>query len=295
MSITLEDIERELKADGKVGAVVVVGGGFAGKLHAAAWRKMDYSVVIIDTDHRRCSDCDCGDDESCQGINDCLSSLIDFSHIVDFCDSPKSRIQYAGRFKEKLKGKTVYFEKPVCRPYDVQRYIDLTKELDIVPIHNYLYMLPPGLMKDTRLEVSILRKGPHKGWYIDLDLTGSGIIGDHGYHWLYVADEMGADISQMKGWVDGVPDMTCRVESLDGIFKMYATWRSPMRMTTINGRADEFRTSERMAESFRMLFESTLGFPKLRKRLVNQSIRVMKCIEKVYGISGLPTSRDGDE
>jgi hypothetical protein len=291
----MKDLERELAEDGKVGAVVVVGGGFAGKLHAAAWRKLNYSVSIIDIDPDVCDDCSCGDDSSCKGINDCLSSLIDFVHIVDFCDAPKSRLQYAERFKDKLKGKIVYFEKPVCRPCDVQRYIDLTKELDIVPIHNYLFMLPPWLTKEKQLEVSILRKGPHKGWYIDLDLTGSGIIGDHGYHWLYVADEMGADISQMKGWVDGVPDMTCRVESLDEKFKMYATWRSPMRMTTLNGKPDEFRTSGRMADSFMKLFDSTLKYESERRRLVDQSIRVMKCIEKVYGISGLPTSRDGEE
>jgi len=237
--------------------VLVVGYGFAGKLHASAWKRIGYDVIYYNSP-----------------FYPPFEEVIEREKpdIVDFCDTPKSRIEYLVKYYNFLQDKTIYLEKPPCKPQDLEVYRYLCKSMDITPIHNYLYMV-----NEKPKEVVILRNGPHKSWYIDPDLSGGGIMLDHGYHWLYVADHYGVDLKELRGWVDGYPDEVCVVFGDE--FKFFATWKSPIRLTVINGFITEFRTEKRMVESLVKIFKLSDN-EKAELRL--QSLRVMEFIKEVY-------------
>ena len=249
--------------------VLIVGAGFSGKMHAEAWKKLGHDVTFYDITFS-------------SSFNDAVKTVD--PDIIDFCDTPKSRIDYLTDHYDLFEGRRIYVEKPPCRPQDLDLYRYLCKLLDITPIHNYLFM--PDMPKPQ--SVVILRNGPHKGWYINPDLTGGGILLDHGYHWLYVADEMGIDLNSVKTWIDGIPDMSCVITSDN--FKFYATWKSPVRLTVLNGKVREFRTKECMVDSLVELFKLD---DNEKYRLREQSLRVMEFIRGVYKNVGFCIRSEG--
>lgn len=240
--------------------ILIVGKGFAGKLHEEAWRKLGYEKVYFY--------------DITFGIpfKDALKTIN--PDIIDFCDTPKSRISYLIDCQYEFEDKVIFLEKPPCRPKDFDVYVYLCKYLDVVPIHNYIYLIhePPR-------EIVILRNGPHREWYIDPDLTGGGILLDHGYHWLYVADYYDINLEKLTGWVDGFPDRECAI--VGDNFKFYATWKSPIRLTVLNGKITEFRTKEKLVNSFMQIFKLIEDKNKKRE-LRTQSFRVMEFIREVY-------------
>lgn len=240
--------------------VLVVGAGFAGELHGQAWSELGYRVYYYDIKKDKV---DFGS----------YVRVID-PEIVDFCDTPKSRIEYLENYQELLEDRKIYLEKPVCRPQDFEKYLRLVDKFRIVPVHNYIFM---DYGYKLPLEVAILRNGAHKGWYTDVDLVGGGILMDHGYHWLYVANSLGVEMSELKAWVDGIPDLTTAVWG--DRFKLFATWRSPIRATVINGRLVEPRGTKTMVESLKRMFE--LDEDEEHELLI-QSIEIMKFITEVY-------------
>jgi len=240
--------------------ILIVGKGFAGKLHEEAWKKLGYCKVYF-------YDITFG-----VSFKDALESIK--PDIIDFCDTPKSRIDYLINHYNEFEDKVVFVEKPPCRPVDLEKYKNLCKHLDIIPVHNYIY-----LVNECPREVVILRNGPHKGWYIDPELAGGGILLDHGYHWLYVADFYGIDLNKLKGWVDGFPDRECVIVGDD--FKLYATWKSPIRLTVVNGKITEFRTKEKLINSFMEIFK-LIEDENRKRELRDQSLRVMEFIKEVY-------------
>ena len=234
--------------------VLIIGMGFAGNLHRLAWRKLGHEVYwydIIDGSK----------------LEDKISSID--PDILDFCDTPKSRMEYLSKLKDSTSGRKVYVEKPPCRPCDLK----LWETCDATPMHNYLFM--PFTKELHRLEVVILRKGPHREWYADVDLSGGGILLDHGYHWLYVADSIGVNIAKVQGFIDSYPDFTCGLKTES--FNFYATWRSLFRVTVINGAKAELRSEKVMVQSFADFFKNAEDLD-----LKRQSIRVMKAISAVY-------------
>lgn len=242
--------------------ILIVGKGFASKLHEEAWRRLGYDRIYFY--------------DITFGITfkDALQSVN--PDVIDFCDTPKSRISYLVEYQHDLSGKIIFVEKPPCRPMDYDVYVYLCKYLDIIPIHNYIY-----LVNEKPKEVVILRNGPHKGWYIDPNLSGGGILLDHGYHWLYVADHYGINLEKLVAWVDGFPDRECVVVGEN--FKFYATWKSPIRLTVLNGKITEFRTNEKLVNSFTEIFKLVEIEDKSKKRELRvQSFRVMEFIRKVY-------------
>jgi len=251
--------------------VLIVGNGFAGNLHAAAWRELGHEVEFYDIIPLKSNYPTFG--------NALLNGSPD---VLDFCDTPKSRIETLSEFakpytREKLEDKIIYVEKPVCRPGDIDKYIELSKELNITPIHNYLFM-PFVNSLESNLTVSILRNGVHKGWYSNAEKSGGGILLDHGYHWLYIANLLGTDLDSINGWVDGIPDMTCALSG-NG-FKFYATWRSPIRLTVVDGVIREPRERRIMIDSFKALFDGQAQ--ELGVNLLSQSIEIMEMINRVY-------------
>ena len=99
---------------------------------------------------------------------------------------------------------------------------------------------------------------------------------------------MGIDLNGVKVWVDGIPDMTCVLTSDN--FKLYATWKSPVRLTVVNGKVREFRTDNCMVESLIELFR--LG-DKESYNLRLQSLRVMGFIREVYKNVGFCVRSEG--
>ena len=252
--------------------VLIVGAGFSGTNHAEAWKKLGHDVTMYDITFS-------------SSFKDAIKTVD--PDVVDFCDTPKSRIEYLTDYYDLLEGRKIYVEKPPCRPQDLELYRYVCKWLDITPVHNYLFM-PQIKHLVIPFDVAILRSGPHKGWYINPDLTGGGILLDHGYHWLYVADELGIDLNSVKAWVDGIPDMTCVLTSDN--FKLYATWKSPVRLTVVDGKVREFRTDNCMVESLIELFRLD---DKERYNLRLQSLRVMEFIKGVYKNVGFCVRSEG--
>jgi len=246
--------------------VLIIGNGFAGNLHAIAWRELGHEVKFYDIDPSR---------TNYPSFNKAL--LSHNPDVLDFCDTPKSRIETLYMFTLELEDKKIYVEKPVCRPGDIDKYIELSKELNITPIHNYLFM-PFVNSLESNLTVSILRNGVHKGWYSNAEKSGGGILLDHGYHWLYIANLLGTDLDSINGWVDGIPDMTCALSG-NG-FKFYATWRSPIRLTVVDGVIREPRERRIMIDSFKALFDGQAQ--ELGVNLLSQSIEIMEMINRVY-------------
>lgn len=240
--------------------VLIVGMGFAGNLHRLAWRKLGHKVFWYDII----------DDGK---LEDKISSIN--PDVIDFCDTPKSRMEYLLKLKDEIGSAKVYVEKPPCRPCDLK----LWEKCDATPVHNYLFM--PFLKRINYLEVIILRQGPHKKWYSDADLAGGGILLDHGYHWLYVADSIGVKMAEVSGFVDGYPDFTCSL--ITKKFNFYATWRSLFRVTIVNGVKLELRNEKVMVKSFMDFFKNAENLD-----LKQQSIRVMKAITAIYDANMIP-------
>jgi len=90
--------------------VLVVGAGFAGRLHAEAWEKLGYKYEFYDPyveDPNRIS-------EMLEDKD--IVDLLEDKDIVDFCDTPLSRLSYLCDLYGELKDKEIYVEKPPCRP-----------------------------------------------------------------------------------------------------------------------------------------------------------------------------------
>jgi len=247
---------------GKNKDVIVVGNGYAGHLHAKAWRELGNSVTILD--------------DAFSGHY--VQQLIEHHDpdVIDFCNSPRYRIDRLHEYIHVFKHKEIFIEKPPCRPQDLFKYKEICDELNVTPMHNYCYMDLPSHVK-LPLDVAILRQGPHKSWYTNTDLTGGGIMLDHAYHWLYLADSMGAKLENCKIWIDNLPDYECSICSDD--FKMYASWKSPLRMTAINGVLHELRTDDMMVNSMKRIFE--LEYDE-KTHLKNQSLKIMSIIHDAY-------------
>lgn len=241
--------------------VLIVGYGFAGKLHEKAWKEIGADIKIHDIK---------------------MDTKFEFEDVdvIDFCDTPKSRVEYLIKLKDAgFRGK-IFVEKPPCRPVDYKEYCKLCSKLDITPMHNYLYFVDKHIKHhaNKELKVIILRNNPHKSWYTNTELSGGGILLDHAYHWLYIADSLG--FKGFKGWVDGYPDYQCTVTGVKrgAKFKLFATWKSPIRLTIVNGMEFEFRTNENMIKSILSVLRGDYNSDDLRL----QSLRVMKFIKGVY-------------
>jgi len=103
-------------------------------LHAKTWKELGHHVEIWDV---------------LKNTTPLIDVLKTYEpDVVDFCDTPKSRIEYLTKYYEHFEDKEIYLEKPPCRLQDVDTYEELCSKLNITPIHNYLFMdLPKHVMK----------------------------------------------------------------------------------------------------------------------------------------------------
>jgi len=257
-------------------ATVVGGLGYAGSRHVKVLSELGYEVSIVDVR---------------PGAHppERLPQLARVSDIIVFADTPRSRLEYLEALAAEglLENRLVVLEKPPFRPQDLHRALKLLTgaRIDWVPVHNYLWM--PSVrkaMQEGRVEVVVLRPGPHKGWYTSVDHSGGGVLLDHGYHWLYVAHHLG-DREVAKAWIDTFPETEACFKTLS--VKAYLSWRSLFRATYVNGRPFEPR-SEEMIESYRAFYTAVLKLPSVRERLREQALWVMTTIAKIYEESGLP-------
>jgi len=230
--------------------VLIVGRGFAGTLHGEAWKRLNFEVRYYDIVRER-SDFDSF--ENALKVYD--------PDIVDFCDTPFSRVRYCNNYEELLRGRLIIFEKPPCRPQDVNTFERLARRLTLRVVHNYLYYdeLVTTIKRDGHLVVQIYRTKPHKDWYVDPLLTGCGIVCDHGYHWIYLAYYLlDVDPETLDIKLDGVPDYTCTITGRK--VYIYATWKANVRKTIVNGMEWEpyQNCEERMVQSFARFFTSVM-------------------------------------
>lgn len=249
--------------------VLVVGAGFAGRLHAEAWRRLGGEVRFYDPR---------------LGL-DSLSEGLEWADIVDFCDTPLSRAFYTIRFMDVLASKdAVFYEKP---PFPVMglgpaawRFV--VSRVNAVPVHNYVYMehVRRLVTGGRRVHVVILRSAPHKEWY-PTELTGGGILADHGYHWMYVARELLNSVLDVSCYLlPGRFDFVAGCANSGGDFRFFGTWLSPVEDTILNGvRLDpppftEEAQVESLAELFRRSGEWDLH--------ADASIDVMEAIDRAY-------------
>ena len=82
--------------------VLIVGNGYAGKLHAKAWKELGHHVEFLD-------------DTACCSVLDVAMEVYN-PDIVDFCNSPRFRIDMLYDHIHLFKDKDIYVEKPPCRP-----------------------------------------------------------------------------------------------------------------------------------------------------------------------------------
>lgn len=204
--------------------VLIVGAGFAGSLHAEAWRSLGAEVRFHDPR---------------LGMDD-IEEGIEWADVVDFCDTPLSRTYYAVKYLRELSVKdAVFFEKPpvVVSGFGLEAWSRVVKLVNAVPVHNYVYMghVVRRVAGRGSLKVVILRSAPHKRWY-PTNLTGGGVLADHGYHWLYVAEEVaGIDLGSVTCCVDSRFDYVAWCSG--GGFEGFFTWLSPVEATIVNGRS----------------------------------------------------------
>jgi len=239
---------------------LVVGRGYAGSFHGQALKKLGFKVRFYDTIRQK---------SDFSSFEDALKTN---PEVITFSDTPKSRIEYLSEFKDRISAQ-VFLEKPPCRLQDLHLYQDLLRRLEIIPIHNYLFM---DFTKQISLplRIFILRRRPHQSWYPSFDLTGGGICCDHAYHWLYVADSLGINIEALRMIKDTKPiDKTVIIWSNDGLFNFFATWNWPERKTIINNREVELRTGDNMVESYKRLYTAD---EDCYERLRQQSLKIIK-------------------
>jgi len=217
---------------------LIVGTGFSANIHKEAYEMLGYEVFMV---------------EDRFSIYTAINEITSGEYkAVSLCNSPKNRTKiiehllscrYNYNFPDLL-----VIEKPPILPTNmalskfnslINKYEQLCK--DVVVVHNYLYQSWVEDI-DLPLEVAILRNGPHRGWYVDTSLTGGGILLDHGYHWFYIYTHYGGDLDSLNITIDNYPDFESTISGKD--FKCFLTWKSPLRLTYVNGSIVEPRSKK---------------------------------------------------
>ena len=259
--------------------VLIVGAGFAGRLHAEAWRRLGEEVAMYDPR---------------LGI-DRFEAKLEKATIVDFCDTPASRLYYSLRYADVLREKRlVVYEKPPVPPQAVETWRDIVEYFgNVLPVHNYLYMpFVDRIVRDWRVDIRIFREGPHKAWYPS-PLTGGGILVDHGYHWMYVARELLRDQLGMECVLlpPTPPDYhaSCRSDRLS----MLLTWAAPYTETWLNGERLEKQpfSRELQVRALEQLFGDTGAYGYH----ADASVDVLRAINRVYSQPRPPVPREGPD
>lgn len=175
-------------------------GNIAEKAHLAAHRKLGVEVVAaVDVTEARRRAAESRGLRSFARVEELKNFDIDF---VDVCTPPNSRID-AIRFAVE-NGLDVVCEKPLCRLQQAEELKALLKKADIFffPVHNWKYSqqyrkakeLLNGEAQTRIVQMNTWRTAHSRGceewnpdWRVNYEISGGGILMDHGYHNIYLA------------------------------------------------------------------------------------------------------------
>lgn len=126
------------------------------------------------------------------------------------------------------RGIDVLVEKPVCMPGEQDRLRVLGEEVRIVPVHNYLHAPHFRRLKElagdaSEVSFEVKRTGYCRGsecwepeWRVDPEISGGGILMDHGYHAIYISNYLvgrmpeGVELLEMEMEMQGGVDILTR-------------------------------------------------------------------------------------
>jgi len=179
---------------------VIVGfGNVAEQSHLPAWRKLGIEMSAFDISRRR--------SQVAQRVHNLdiierESYITVYDHdFIDICTPTSEHLEYikmAGEF-----GIPVICEKPLCTPSHLEELKQLVEDFKIklYPVHNWRYAPQYiAVKKDLKrigklqsLSFSTQRRAPDQGvsewipnWRVKKEISGGGILLDHGYHYLYL-------------------------------------------------------------------------------------------------------------
>lgn len=181
-------------------AAIIGFGNIASLGHLPALRELDIDVVAaVDLCEKRRK---MAEDSGLKALKD-LDELDPFDlDFIDICTPPSYRlkpIEFAVN-----RDLDVICEKPVSRPGDLSAIRELVQESSILfyPVHNWKkaphYKKVKEIVRENggvkNLNMNTLRtkyssgnSDWNPGWRVDKDISGGGIIMDHGYHNIYLA------------------------------------------------------------------------------------------------------------
>lgn len=181
-------------------AAIVGFGNIAEKAHLAAYRKLDVEVVaVVDVTQARRSRAESYGLRSYEKVEALREESIDF---IDICTPPNARmeaIQFA--VENEL---DVVCEKPLVQLQQMHEFDALLKKSSIFffPVHNWKYSqqyrkvreLLNGEIATRSVRMNTWRTCYsygcpewNPGWRIKYEISGGGILMDHGYHNIYLA------------------------------------------------------------------------------------------------------------
>jgi len=179
---------------------VIVGfGNVAEQSHLPAWRKLGIEMSVFDISYAR--------SQVAQRVHNLdiierESYITVYDHdFIDICTPTSEHLEYikmAGEF-----GIPVICEKPLCTPSQLEKLKQIVEDhkIKLYPVNNWRYAPQYiAVKKDLKrigklqsLSFSTQRRAPDQGvsewipnWRVKKEISGGGILLDHGYHYLYL-------------------------------------------------------------------------------------------------------------
>lgn len=228
---------------------LVVGyGQIAERGHVPTLRERGHSVVgAVDLSPERRAAAESDSVPAFESLDEAIDETE--PDVVDVAVPPGHRLDVAR--EAAAAGKDLLLEKPVCLPGEQEELLEACRDVTAVPVHNYLHAPHFRRLKEVAGDASEVRFGVRRtgfcrgnedwnpDWRVDRDVSGGGILMDHGYHAVYVSNHLAGaepetvevlDVETRRG-VDFYVDAELRYP--DGTSRITLDWDAGERSVTV--------------------------------------------------------------